>query len=171
MDFRDAVRSGLDEYLMDLKATLDGLTPEERRYQPTSESNHIDWLVWHMARVEDAWVTRTGGQTSVWELGGWGDRFGIDIDGAQSGNGQTMDQVVNLPQYSMADMLEYYDAVRDRTYEFLDDFTTEDLERETEHHRRGTVNGAWILGHMTVEESRHLGQIGYLRGMQRGLNG
>ena len=51
MDFRDVVKLGLDEYLRDLLKALDGLTPEERRYQPDPESHHIDYAVWHMARV------------------------------------------------------------------------------------------------------------------------
>jgi uncharacterized damage-inducible protein DinB len=48
----------LAEYLGDLRKALDGLTPEERRYQPTPDAHHIDFAVWHMARVEDDWVHR-----------------------------------------------------------------------------------------------------------------
>ena len=41
----------LDEYLTELRRALDGLTPEERRFQPSPDSHHIDFAVWHMARV------------------------------------------------------------------------------------------------------------------------
>jgi hypothetical protein len=33
------------------------------------------------------------------------------------------------------------------------------------------MTGAWVFGHAIVEESQHLGQIAFIRGMQRGLDG
>ena len=56
--FKEALLSGLDEYLQSLRNAIDGLTPAEIRWQPTMHTNHIAWLVWHMARVEDSWVSR-----------------------------------------------------------------------------------------------------------------
>ena len=35
----------------------------------------------------------------------------------------------------------------------------------------GNATWTWILGHVVVEESQHLGQIALIRGMTRGLNG
>jgi hypothetical protein len=35
---------------------LEGLKPAEARWQPTLDTNHIAWLVWHMARGEDRWI-------------------------------------------------------------------------------------------------------------------
>ena len=67
MDFRDVVRSGLDEYLGDLEKAVDGLTPVELAWRPTPSSNNITWQVWHMARVEDRWVNSYLRQsTEVW---------------------------------------------------------------------------------------------------------
>ena len=37
MGFRQAIRMALDEYYEDLKAALDGLSAEERRFQPGPE--------------------------------------------------------------------------------------------------------------------------------------
>ena len=54
--FRDPIKNGLDEYYGKLKQTLDGLTAEELLWQPSAESNHILWTVWHMARGEDEWI-------------------------------------------------------------------------------------------------------------------
>ena len=50
-DFKDAVRSGLIEYMEGLEKALDGLTDNELRYQPALHANFIEWIVWHMARV------------------------------------------------------------------------------------------------------------------------
>src|SRR6266704_390748 len=51
--FKEAIRSGLDEYLQALQRAIEGLTPAEAYWQPTLHTNHIAWLVWHMARAED----------------------------------------------------------------------------------------------------------------------
>ena len=86
--FKDAIRSGLEEYLQSLERSIDGLTPAEARWQPTMHTNHIAWLVWHMARVEDSWVSRLlRGTTQVWNADGWADRFGMDPE--DHGFGQT----------------------------------------------------------------------------------
>ena len=50
-DFKDAIKSGLEEYLDGLKKAVDGLNSAELRWQPTLASNSISWIVWHMARV------------------------------------------------------------------------------------------------------------------------
>ena len=43
MDFRDVVRSGLDEYLEGLEQALDGLTPVELAWQPAPvvQQHHV----------------------------------------------------------------------------------------------------------------------------------
>ena len=58
MDFRDILKSQMTEYSEALVNVLEGLTPQERRYQPSPESNHIDFIAWHMARVEDTLLNR-----------------------------------------------------------------------------------------------------------------
>ncbi len=52
------------------------------RWQPTMHTNHIAWLVWHMARVEDSWVSRLQqGSNQVWTAEGWAGRFHMDPEG------------------------------------------------------------------------------------------
>ena len=73
--FKEAIQSGLEEYLQGLKRAIEGLTPAEIRWQPTLHTNHVAWLVWHMARVEDGWVSRLRRDATVWQADGWADRF------------------------------------------------------------------------------------------------
>ena len=65
MTYKDAVLNGLDEFFEGLKKAVDGLTAEELRFQASPTSNHITWLVWHMSRVEDNWLTRVSGTDSI----------------------------------------------------------------------------------------------------------
>ena len=60
-NFKDAIISGLDEYLEALLKALDNLNSHELRWQPSLESNNIIYLVWHMARVEDNWINKVIG--------------------------------------------------------------------------------------------------------------
>ena len=85
--FKEAVLSGLEEYLQSLQVAIHGLTPAEVRWQPTMHTNHIAWLVWHMARVEDSWVSRVlRATTQVWTAEGWADRFHMDSESTGSGH-------------------------------------------------------------------------------------
>ena len=97
MDFKNIIRMALDEYTDDLHSAVDGLTPAERRFQPTPDSHHVDFVLWHMARVEDNWVQGFGrGVETVWENGGWAARLGLPEQG--NGWGYTVRQVEGVAQ-------------------------------------------------------------------------
>lgn len=169
MDFRDLVRSGLDEYLGDLEKTLDGLTPVELAWRPTPSSNNITWQVWHMARVEDRWVNSYLRQsTEVWINDNWYSKFGMQPE--DHGAGQSAEDATAMPETPMEDLMAYYAAVRKATNAYVEGLTEDDLARTFSHPRRNpgpTVN--WVLAHLLVEEAQHLGQIAFIRGMLRGL--
>jgi uncharacterized damage-inducible protein DinB len=166
--FKEAIRSGLEEYLQELQRAIEGLTPAEARWQPTDHTNHIAWLVWHMARVEDRWVNQVlRGTTEVWIAEGWAKRFNMAPEG--SGAGQTIEEVRAMPDISLTDLMAYFEAVRAVTRQYLDQATDADLVREYRHPRLGVITGIWIMGHLLVEESQHTGQVALIRGMMRGL--
>ena len=168
MDFKDIVRTALDEYLGDLRKALDGLTPEERRYQPAPGSHHIDFVVWHMARVEDNWVQRFArGADTIWQSDGWDTRFGIPA--RDGGFGYTAQQVAALPHFDLDRMMAYFDSVRRATLSYLDGLSQPDLESCPQPERRPDYTVAKMLAHLIVEEAQHTGQVAYIRGMQRGL--
>ena len=167
-NFAAALRSAFDEYLSQLTGAVDGLSTSEAYSQPSPNSNHIGWLVWHMARVEDRWVNRVLlGVDEEWNSGGWDKRF--DMDPESNGAGQTMEQVMSMRQIPIADLFEYLEAVRARTNAYLDNVSEADLEREYQHPRLGTVTGFWVVGHIIVEESQHTGQVAFIRGMMHGF--
>jgi hypothetical protein len=169
--FRDPIKSALNEYYGKLKQSLEGLTPEELIWQPAPESNHILWTAWHMARVSDRWANATvlGGQ-ELWTSGGWAKKLGMPED--RYGRGETPDQAKKFPSVSISLVLEYYDAAHAAMLAMIDALERSDMDREVYSEYRGeSQNIAWILGHILTEESQHLGQIAYIRGMQRGFDG
>lgn len=167
--FKESIKSGMTEYLDELKQKLDGLTDAELRWQATLESNSIVWLVWHMARVEDNWINKViAGGDSVWDSGGWAAKTGITTDG--NGYNSTPDQVRSLPEVAVSDLIDYYDDVRDAVFGVIDGMISVDLANVFSRGDQSTTWG-WILAHVIVEESQHLGQIAFIRGMIRGLDG
>jgi uncharacterized damage-inducible protein DinB len=103
----------------------------------------------------------------VWIAGGWADRFGMAPE--SSGSGQTIEEVRAMPEIPLADLMAYSDAVHAVTCQYLDQVTDADLSRQYPHLRRGTITGTWIVGHILVEVSQHVGQVALLRGMIRGF--
>lgn len=167
MDFKKIIRMGLDEYMEELRKALKGLTPAERRFQPRPESHHIDFTVWHMARVEDNWVQRFARRgDTIWQRDSWHTKLGLPE--RDSGFGYTAEQVANLPRFNFDDLMAYYDAVRAGTVEYLDGVTARQLDRRPDP-RRPEITIGNMFSHVVVEEAQHVGQVAYLRGMQRGL--
>ena len=119
-----------------------------------------------MARVEDGWVSRLRQQPPVWQSDGWAERF--HMDPTSSGSGQTIEEVRAMPEIPLHDIMAYYAAVRTVTHQYLDQATEADIVRDYPH-PRGVRTGTWILGHILVEESQHVGQVALLRGMMRGV--
>jgi uncharacterized damage-inducible protein DinB len=168
--FKEAIHSGIEEYLQALERAIEGLTPAEARWQPTIHTNHIAWLVWHMARVEDRWVNLILRETTeVWKADGWADRFRMSPE--STGGGQTTEEVRAMPDIPLADLMAYFKAVRAKTRQYLDQVTDADLLLEHRHPRLGMVKGTWSIGHLLVEQSQHTGQVALIRGMIRGFGG
>lgn len=173
MDFRDVTKSALTEYREHLDRACDGLSPVELRWQPTPTSNHILWLVWHIARVEDRWMMPyVGGEDEVWIIGRWCEELRMPSEGG--GAGQSAEDVAAFPEVALSRLLAYHDAVRESTFRVIDSLTEADLEKshpERRPWRNDQPTISWVLAHVAVEESQHVGQIAYIRGMLRGLGG
>ena len=168
--FLVAIDSGLNEAFEKLNKTLDGLSKDELIWRPTLESNTIDWMVWHMARVEDNWVNgQLRKSETIWDRDSWAKRIGVEEP--SNGFGQSAEDIRAMPSFDVPLVMEYYKVVREETRAyFVNEMEESDLSKKITHPRYDPVTYAWVLGHLLCEEAEHLGQIEYLRGMMRGLN-
>jgi hypothetical protein len=169
--FRDPIKSGFNEFYDKLKQTVKGLTPEELLWQPNPESNHILWTVWHMARVADRWANSTVlGNEELWIRDGWAEKLGMPTD--KYGKDETPEQVRKFPAVDIDLIFEYFDVAHDSLLGMINALEQSDLDRDVfAAYRNESLNIGWILGHILAEESQHLGQVAYIRGMQRGFDG
>ena len=169
MDFRDIIRSQLEDYEAQLQSALEGITDEESRWQPTSSSNHILWILWHFGRLEDVWFNdyiTTG--PDVWVGAGWYERIGRSKE--SHGVGDSLEDVVGFPDVSLSEVQNYRAAVRESIWPVLDGITHDDLPNTFEERwplERAAPTVAWALGRVVVESSQHVGQIAYIAGMIR----
>ena len=171
MYHRELIRWGLEETARDKAIAMNGLTAEERRHQPGPESNHIDFLVWHIARVEDMWIQMFAqGKPAIWQEGGWAEKLGIDHN--ELGFGFTIEQARDLPVYDYDLMDEYANEVRQSTLAYIDSASVEELSkpRETPVPAWNPFSVGFALTRILVEHNQHVGHIAYIRGMQRGIN-
>jgi uncharacterized damage-inducible protein DinB len=166
--FQAALQTGFEACLQTLKRAVENLTPTEARWQPTDHTNHIAWLVWHMARVEDWWINCfLYGRTEVWTADGWANRFRMTPEGNRAG--RTIEEVRAMPEIPLTDLVAYFDAVRAVSQQYLAQVADADLAREYHHPSRGAMTGTGVLGRLLVEESQHVGQVALIRGMLRGF--
>ena len=168
--FLVAIDSGLNEAFDKLNRALDGLSDDELQWQPTLHANSIDWMVWHMARVEDNLINVVlQNHAPIWERDRWGERLSISYTGA--GAGMTMGEIRAMGRIDVQSVMDYYRSIRNQTSDyFTNTMSEDDLLRVIEHTNFRGWTGAQILGRLLCEEAEHLGQIEYLRGMMRGLN-
>ncbi len=93
---------------------------------------------------------------------------------AGNGAGHSAEDVAAFPVVELSQLLSYHDAVRESAFRVVDALTEADLDMSYPERRGGRTDAPsinWVLAHVAVEESQHVGQIAYIRGMLRGLGG
>lgn len=147
------------------RLAVDGLTPEQLVAAPAPGANPIGWLVWHLARGQDAQIAHVAGTGQVYLAGGWPARFGLEADDGDTGYGHDAAEVRAVRPESADALLGYLDAVHAATLRYLGTLTDADLDR--------VVDEAWdppvMLGARLVsivdDDVQHAGQAAYARGL------
>jgi len=169
MDAKEVIRRSLEQCQGYLTPALDGLTQEEAAWSPNAESNSIAFILWHMTRVADYHVYRVlQHQDVLYETEGWREKLGTPPK--DTGYEYTLEQLRAWPVPELAVLRGYTDSVRAKMQAFLNSLTPEKLA-EAHHPERSPETTGAVLARMSTHIAFHVGQISYLRGVQRGLNG
>ncbi len=144
---------------------VDGLGADALNAQPAPQTNHIGWLVWHLARVLDHQVCEVAGLRQVWLDGEYADRLGMKPESDNHGYGHTSDQVAAVQPQSAVDLLDYLDAVAARTHAFLGTLTGSDLDRIVDTSYDPPVTLGVRLVSVADDCLQHAGQAAYVRGL------
>ena len=171
MELREFVKMALDRVKQGTDRTIGELTPAELKWQPNPEGNSIGFLLYHMTRTEDRFVSANIlEQPTEWISGRWAQKLGIP-ETDSGGFGYTAEMVAAFPVPGLPDLQAYADAVRKKTNETLDGMTSEQTDRIV---KVGGPFGDVPLGRLWAiiysNITQHVGEISYLRGLQRGIN-
>ncbi|MBY6365052.1 mycothiol transferase [Rhodococcoides corynebacterioides] len=164
MDHRGVLIDGFERVKETVHATLDGLSDEAMTARLDPEANTIAWLIWHMARVQDDHVAGVAGSEQVYTSAGFASRFGLPFDDGDIGYGQSSDDVAEVTPPA-ALLLEYVDAVHDRTAQYLGGVSAEDLDRVVDDNWDPPVTLAVRLVSVLSDDLQHVGQAAYVRGV------
>ncbi|MCO8270587.1 DinB family protein [Actinoplanes sp. TRM 88003] len=164
MDAKDVLAEAFGRLPELVETAVQGLTPEQLRYQPAKGANSIGWLVWHLTRVQDDHVAEVMGTEQVYASGDWPARFGLK-DASETGYGHDAAQVAAVAPESAQVLLDYYRAVHDRTVGYLAGLTGDDLDRVVDDNWDPPVTLGVRLISVYDDDAQHAGQAAYLRGL------
>ena len=168
MEAKELILGSLEQSHEYLTKALDGLTQEEVAWSPAPECNSIAFILWHIARIEDFFVNRViQREEELYEAGGWREKLGRPVKEAVYQ--YTAEQLRAWPVPKLQVLCGYADSVREKTLAFLSQIAPEGLSEVPRPDRSPDSIGA-ILGRISTEIALHVGQIAYLRGVQRGLD-
>lgn len=144
---------------------VDGLSADELAHRPDPAANSIAWLVWHLTRIQDDHVAAVAGRPQAYTDGGWAERFGLPFDDTEIGYGQDSAAVAAVRVDSAELLTGYYDAVHQRTVDYVRGLVDADLDRVVDTNWDPPVTLAVRLVSVISDDLQHAGQAGYLRGL------
>jgi hypothetical protein len=145
-------------------AVVEGLTEDQLTQRVGPDANTIAWLVWHLARVQDAQVSEVAGHEQVWTAQGFYERFGLPFGPEASGYGQSTEEVGQVKV--SADLLAgYLRATHDATVRFLNNVVATELDRVVDERWDPPVTLGVRLISVLEDDAQHLGQANYVRGL------
>ena len=168
MEISEFILKSLEESKGDVDRAIKTLSPDELSFQPKPHSNSIVFLIWHLARVEDLWINKVlKGTQEIYETDGWYKRFGT-ADWKDNGIGFDIQKLTTWPAPKMELLQAYAAAVRAKTRDYLGTLKAGNLD-ETRELRWGSGKVGSVLSHLITEVSEHSGQIGYIKGILKGI--
>ncbi len=179
MELGEFIEQTLEDYRRRVYAATEPLSEDEINWRPDPESNSIAFLLWHVARVEDRWTnTFARGVDEVWVRQDWHQRFGLPEN--EVGLRFDVEQLSAFPRLTIDLLHGYFDAVREENLELIRGLLPTDFDHAPERspfpespcavERFAGFTYARMFRQLIGEEDQHLGQVSYIRGLQRGLD-
>lgn len=144
---------------------LDGLDVGKANWRPGGSGNSITWLVWHLSRGQDEQIADVAGLESVYSRGGYADRFGFDLDPADTGYAHSTEQVSAVQVDSIELLREYQGAVQEQSLAYVRGLSGADLDRVVDKRWDPPVTLAVRLISIVDDCVQHGGQAAYVKGL------
>ncbi len=167
MNAIDMVLASLEENRRYIADAIKGLTADELAWSPKPHSNTIIFLMWHLARIEDLWINRIllAGK-ELYETEGWYKKFGTPAQ--DNGFAYDVAKLKAWPVPKIELLQDYAAVIRKKTIGYLKSLTEKQLDEPMDFGwSKGTRGSA--LSHLISEVGEHSGQIGYIKGIMKGI--
>ncbi len=172
MDASQLLTDAFDRVQDLVAGVVEGLTPEQLAYRLDPGANTIAWLVWHLSRVQDDHVAgaaaalgRSGHSGQVWVEEGFAGRFGLPFPDAETGYGQSADEVGRVRGVSAELLNEYHERVHDRTTAFVNGLSGSDYDTVVDERWDPPVTLGVRLISVVGDVTQHVGQAAFVRGV------
>jgi hypothetical protein len=141
-----------------------GLNREQLEARIDPGANTIAWLLWHLARGQDAQIADVAGSDQVWIADGWADRFALPFPATATGYGHSAEEVAAVKGVSGELLVGYLDAVCDRSTRYVTSLSDTDLERIVDERWDPPVTLSARLVSIISDNLQHAGQAALIRG-------
>ena len=165
MDAKDILLDGLGRIPDEVRGAVHGLTAEQLRWAPAQGANTVGWLVWHLTRVQDSHLAELLDEGQIYVTGDWGPKFGLKSDPSDTGYGHSTTEISKVEPRSAQVLLDYYQAVHDRTVAYVSGLTGADLDRVVDERWDPPVTLGVRLVSVIDDDAQHAGQAAYVRGL------
>lgn len=165
MEGADVLVDGFDRIHGVVHRVVDGARMADLTLRPDNDGNSIVWLIWHLARVQDDHVADAAGTYQVWTNDGWAEKFALPLDADDTGYGHGSAEVSAVRVDSPELLLGYYDAVHQRTRDYVRTLSSQDLDRIVDESRNPAVTLGVRLMSVITDDLQHAGQAAYVRGL------
>lgn len=161
---RDLLADAMGRVREEVAELAESLTQEVGTYRPGPRANSIEWLLWHLARVQDDHVSELAGTEQVWTADGWCDRFALPFEPGATGFGQDAKDVAAFT--AEPELLDQYQAaVHKRCLAYIESLTPGELARVVDDSWNPPVTAGARLVSVLGDCMQHLGQAAYVRGL------
>ena len=137
---------------------VEPLSEAEMSWKPYAGTGSAGFVVWHVARAQDALVHRQLlGKPELWVTQGWAQQFGLPLD--ETGQDYAEEQLATFQEPPKADLLDYLAATYRALQRAIDQLGSDGLDPATE---RGMQRVRYLLV-LTNHANMHAGAINYIR--------
>lgn len=166
MDVKEYMKMEIEGLDRQFSRVLDGLTQKEIEWRPASGCNSIGLILFHIYRAEDSFMHMDKTPT-LWETGKWYEKLGLDKE--EGGAHYTVEQVNAFPVPKLSKIQTYGAAVRRQTLAAVKKIKAAELDKMIKM-PWAEMPAAAIWSMITGHATQHLGEMSYIRGIQRGMD-
>jgi hypothetical protein len=168
MELKDFIIAGLEHIKRTEDRVLSGLTQHEIIWRPGPHTNSIGLILFHMYKGHDGFIARFSKKPEIWESGKWYEKLGLPQ--TESGHGYTVETLSSFKTPKLKDLQAYGEAVNTQALNYVKGLKPAGFDEKIDGFHGEKIVIGQFLAFDLIHAAEHIGEIGYLRGLQRGLD-